>query len=261
MARSFDLSRARILVTNDDGIGARGLRILARIARSLSKDVWIVAPETEQSAASHSLTVRTPLRLRKLGPRRFAVDGTPTDCVLVAVGQVMADREPDLVLSGINHGGNLAEDISHSGTVAAARQAAAMGIRGIALSQVIQPGHPIKWATAEHFAPTVIRRLAAASWPRGVLMNVNFPDRVQGTVTGIEVAGQGRRFNREQITEAFDPFGQPYYWIGGPRRDKMGAGKGDIDVSQQGAVTITPLKLDLTDRGTMRKLVDTFSRG
>lgn len=259
MARSLDLARARILVTNDDGIGAQGLRILARIARTLSRDVWIVAPETEQSAASHSLTVRTPLRIRKLGPRRFAVDGTPTDCVLIAIGHVMADREPDLVLSGINHGGNLAEDISHSGTVAAARQAATMGIRGIALSQVSQPGRPVKWATAEHFAPGIIRRLAAAEWSADILMNVNFPDRVQGTVTGIEVTRQGRRFNREQVTESFDPFGQPYYWLGSPRRDRHGGGKGDLEASQRGAVTITPLKLDLTERSTLRALSRAFS--
>ncbi len=258
MARTLDLARARILVTNDDGIGAQGLRVLARVARSLCKDVWVVAPEAEQSAASHSLTVRTPLRVRKLGPRRFAVNGTPTDCVLVAVGQVLADRQPDLVLSGINHGGNLAEDISHSGTVSAARQAATMGIRGIAFSQVTRPDRPIKWATAEHFAPGIVRRLAAVPWPADVLVNVNFPDRVQGAVTGIEVTSQGRRFQREQVTEAFDPFGQPYYWIGSPRREKPGKGQSDIGAALRGAVSVTPLKLDLTDRAALRRLAAAF---
>lgn len=258
MARTLDLARSRILVTNDDGIAAPGLKLLARIARSLSKDVWVIAPEVEQSAASHSLTVRTPLRVRKLGPRRFAVNGTPTDCVLVAVGQIMDGREPDLVLSGINQGGNLAEDISHSGTVAAARQAVTMGIRGMALSQVTHAESPVKWATAEHFAPGIIRRVASSSWPRDVLVNVNFPDRVQGAVTGIEVARQGRRFHREQITEGFDPFGQAYYWIGSPRNEKPGRGKSDIEASLRGAVTVTPLKLDLTDRATLRALAKSF---
>lgn len=258
-ARPLDLARARILVTNDDGIGAHGIRLLARIARSLSRDVWVVAPETEQSAASHSLTVRTPLRVHKLGPRRFAVNGTPTDCVLIAVGQIMADRAPDIVLSGINHGGNLADDISHSGTVAAARQAAVMGIRGLAFSQVTQPDHPVKWATAEHFAPGIVRRLAATPWGADVLVNVNFPDRVPGTVTGIEVTRQGRRFRREMITEAFDPFGEPYYWIGSPRHEKPGRGNTDLDASLRGAVTVTPLRLDLTDRATARTLAGVFT--
>ena len=134
-----DLSRslrtARILVTNDDGIHAPGLKALERVAKSLSKDVWTVAPEVEQSAASHSLTTRRPLRLRKFGPRRFAVDGTPTDCVLVAVHKVLADKVPDLVLSGFNHGGNLGEDVTYSGTVAAAMEATALSIPAIALSQ------------------------------------------------------------------------------------------------------------------------------
>ncbi len=218
----------------------------------------MVAPETEQSAASHSLTVRTPLRVRKLGPRRFAVNGTPTDCVLIAVGQVMADRAPDLVLSGINRGGNLAEDMSYSGTVAAARQAAVMGIRGIAFSQVTRPEHPIKWATSAHFAPGIIRRLASAPWGADVLVNVNFPDCGQGAVTGIEVARQGRRFRREIVTEAFDPFGQPYYWIGSPRREKPRRGSTDLDASLRGAVTVTPLRLDLTDRATARTLAKVF---
>ena len=129
------LRTARILVTNDDGIHAPGLKALERVAKSLSKDVWTVAPEVEQSAASHSLTTRRPLRLRKFGPRRFAVDGTPTDCVLVAVHKVLAEKAPDLVLSGFNHGGNLGEDITYSGTVAAAMEATALGIPAIALSQ------------------------------------------------------------------------------------------------------------------------------
>ena len=257
-AASLDLKRARILVTNDDGIGAQGLRILARIARALSPDVWVVAPEVEQSAASHSLTVRTPLRVNRLAARRFAVSGTPTDCVLVAVGQILGQRPPDLVLSGINQGGNLAEDISHSGTVAAAMQAAVMGIPGIAFSQIISPQHPVRWSTAEHFAPDLVRRLASVPWKHDVLINVNFPDRPAGNVTGIEVTRQGRRRQIERITESFDPFGQAYYWIGSPRKEEAGASRADVDAAARGAVSVTPLNLDLTDRAAARVLRSVF---
>jgi len=258
----LNLKRARILVTNDDGIGAHGIRLLARIARSLCKDVWVVAPENEQSAASHSLTVRAPLRVARLGPKRFAVNGTPTDCVMLAVGELMGERLPDLVLSGINHGGNLAEDISYSGTVAAASQATFMGIRGIALSQISRPQHPIKWSTAEQFAPDLLRRLAGESWKRDVMMNVNFPDRVASAVRGIEVTSQGRRRQIERVTESFDPFGEPYYWIGSPRAEGSGrkrASVSDIDAAARGAVSVTPLNLNLTDRATATKLRAAFS--
>lgn len=250
----IDLQKSRILVTNDDGIDAHGLKLLSRIARSLSRDVWVVAPETQQSAASHSLTVRTPLRVSRHGRRRFAVSGTPTDCVLLAVGKILADRRPDLILSGINHGSNLAEDISHSGTVAAAIQASMMGIAGIAFSQVFKPGHPVKWSTAEHFAPDIIHRLVRAGWRRDVLINVNFPDRIVSGVTGIVVARQGRRRHVDQITESRDPFGEPYYWIGSPRAEENGRAAADHMASARGAVTITPLALDLTDRATSLRL-------
>jgi 5'-nucleotidase len=253
----LNLRRARILVTNDDGIGAHGLRLMARIARSLCNDVWVVAPETEQSAASHSLTVRAPLRVAKHGPKRFAVNGTPTDCVLLAVGQLMGERLPDLVLSGINHGGNLAEDVSYSGTVAAASQATFMGIRGIALSQISRPQHPIKWSTAEQFTPDLLRRLAEQSWKRDVMINVNFPDRIASAVSGIEITRQGRRRQIENVTESFDPFGEPYYWIGSPRAEgsaRKRASVSDIDAVARGAVSVTPLNLNLTDRATAAKL-------
>ncbi|HSR55322.1 MAG TPA: 5'/3'-nucleotidase SurE [Alphaproteobacteria bacterium] len=258
----LNLKRARVLVTNDDGIGAHGLRLLARIARKLCDDVWVVAPESEQSAASHSLTVRAPLRVARLGPRRFAVNGTPTDCVMLAVGQLLGDRIPDLVLSGINHGGNLAEDISYSGTVAAAAQATFMGIRGVALSQMSRPQHPIKWSTAEHFAPDLLKRLAGQPWKHDVMININFPDHVASAVSGIEVTRQGRRRQIESVTESFDPFGEPYYWIGSPREDGSSRRSGsvsDVDATARGAVTVTPLNLNLTDRATAARLKKVIS--
>src|SRR5579863_10225718 len=171
----LDLAAARILISNDDGINAPGLKLLAKVARALCPDVWVVAPETEQSGASHSLTITRPLRIRRLNPRRYAVDGTPTDCVLLAVNAIMKDKRPTLLLSGINAGANLGEDISYSGTVAAAMEATLLEIPAIAFSQHYESRRAIPWKTAEAHAAAVIRRLTASPWPRNTLINVNFP--------------------------------------------------------------------------------------
>ncbi len=170
----------RILVTNDDGIAAHGIKVLEAIARDISEDVWVVAPESNHSGAGHSLTLRRPLRVRGLDERHFAVDGTPTDCVLVGLQRLIPDKAVDLVLSGINHGGNLGEDVTYSGTIAAAMEATLFKVRSIALSQVCGDRSAIKWATAETFALPLIRRLVATPWAEDVLVNVNFPDRVAG---------------------------------------------------------------------------------
>ena len=192
----------RILVTNDDGIHAPGLKAAEQIARALSDDVWVVAPETEQSGASHSLTLTEPLRIRDAGERRFAVRGTPTDCVMMAMHQIIVDERPGLVLSGVNRGGNMAEDVTYSGTIAAAMEGAMLGVPSIALSQVLTPGQPVKWTTAEHHGPGLIRRLLEAGWPNDVLLNVNFPDVAHGSVGGVEVAVQGRRDLSELYIDA-----------------------------------------------------------
>ncbi len=236
----------RILIANDDGIQSAGIKALTRVAETISNDVWVVAPEVEQSAASHSLTVRRPLRVKKLAPRRFAVDGTPTDCVMLAVLQILEDKAPDLVLSGFNNGSNLAEDIAHSGTVAAASMGAVLGIRSMALSQVTTLGQKTKWSTSETLAPDLIRKLLKADWARDSLININFPDLVTASVKGTWVTCQGRRRVRETITESSDPFGRPYFWIGGPRSDKSSSKVSDITAINEGAVSVTPLRLDLT---------------
>src|SRR5262249_44008551 len=155
-----------------------------------------------------------PLRVRKLGRRRYAVDGTPTDCVLLAVKKVLADKRPSLVISGINGGANLGDDVSYSGTVAAAIEATMLGVPAIALSMTFLDRQKIKWATAEKHAPEVIRRLAAQPWPHNTLMNVNFPDVAPNRVRGYEVARQGHHKIGEGLTERIDPRGRPYYWIG-----------------------------------------------
>src|SRR6202043_3821676 len=159
MAEPIDHSKCRILISNDDGIGSPGIKVLEKVARELSNDVWVVAPEQEQSGASHSLTTRRPLRLHEVGTQRYMVDGTPTDCVLLAVKRLLRDRPPDLVQSGINGGSNVGEDLTYSGTVAAAMEATLLGIPAMALSQDFRDGEEVPWATGEAFASEAIRRL------------------------------------------------------------------------------------------------------
>src|SRR3954469_20955398 len=173
--RRLDVGECRILISNDDGIESPGIKILEQIARELSDDVWVVAPDQEQSGASHSLTTRRPLRLNQVAERRYSVDGTPTDCVLLAVKKLLRDRPPDLVLSGINGGSNVGEDLTYSGTVAAAIEATLLGIPAMALSQDYTDGGPVPWETSEAFAPEVIRKLLHMQWPEHTLFNVNFP--------------------------------------------------------------------------------------
>jgi 5'-nucleotidase len=240
------LNGVRVLVANDDGVHATGLRVLEDVLARLGSEVWTVAPETEQSAASHSLTMRRPLYLRELGPRRYMVDGTPTDCVLLAVHRVMRDRPPDLVLSGINCGGNLGDDATYSGTVAAAREGALLGFRAVALSLIYDDRRAVRWATAERWVPEVVRRLLACSWPDGVVMNVNIPDVAAGDVTGIEVTRLGRCKIGGAMIEGVDPRGEPYFWIGAGRDEDRGQPGTDLEAIHRGAISVTPLALDLT---------------
>ena len=250
----IDLKKARILVTNDDGVYAPGIAVLQRVARALSRDVWVVAPETEQSGAGHSLTLRRPLRLRRLSSRRFCVDGTPTDCVLLAVNHLFRDRPPDLVLSGINRGGNLGEDVTYSGTIAAAMEATLLGVPAIALSQNIDGSATCRWSTAEHHAEALIRRLVAAGWPDDVLININFPDVDHDNVAGVAVVRQGRRKIGDHLVEGKDPRGRTYYWIGDMRVDDRSRRGTDLAAMAAGQIAVTPVHMDMTDRATMTAL-------
>lgn len=254
-----DLANARILISNDDGVHAPGIKVLEKIARAISKDVWVVAPESEQSATGHSLTIRRPLRVRQLSRRRFAVDGTPTDAVLLGINHVLRDKKPDLVLSGINRGGNLGEDVTYSGTVAAAMEATILGVPSIAFSQYYTPDHPVRWSTGEHWAPDIIRRVCRVGWGRNVLINVNFPDVHHDKVSGIEITCQGKRKIGDELSERFDPRGEPYIWIGAQRAEERSTRGTDIEAVVRGAVSVTPLCVDLTDRDTMRALAATFA--
>jgi 5'-nucleotidase len=245
----------RILLTNDDGIFAPGFAALERIARRISDDLWFVAPAEEQSGAGHSLTLTKPLRVRELGDRRVAVAGTPTDAVMMALGALMNGDRPDLILSGVNRGPNLAEDVTYSGTVSAAMEGTLAGIRAIALSQQMADYTHGKesFAAAEAVGADVVRRVAAADWGDGVLVNINFPARPQPL--GVRVTEQGfRDYGHIRIDSRIDPRGFPYYWFGYGREVETPGHRTDLEAVREGYVSVTPLHLDLTHRATMAAL-------
>ncbi len=251
----------RILLANDDGINSTGFSVLERIARELSDDVWVCAPETEQSAASHSLTIHRPLRLRKIEEKRFAVDGTPTDCVLLAVNHVMKDKRPDLVLSGVNHGRNIAEDVTYSGTIAAAMEATLLGIRAIAFSQQFADGRRPDWETAGRWGAEVARKVIAADWPDQVLVNVNFPAVDPDAVKGIAVVPHGLRKIGDVLEERTDPRGRSYFWIGTSRTEATVQGvETDVSAIADGRITVTPLHLDLNHAAAIESLRGVFAK-
>jgi 5'-nucleotidase len=251
----------RILVTNDDGIHAEGLDVCAEIAHALSDDVWVVAPEYDQSGVSHSLSLNDPLRLRPVAERRFAVKGTPTDCIIMGARHIL-DRPPDLVLAGVNRGRNAGEDVIYSGTVAGAVEGTILGYPSLALSQSYKSrsGEPPHWDTAIRFGPDIIRRVLAAGIPHDVLVNINFPDCAPNDVKGIAVAAQGRnRQERLNIDKRADGRGNAYYWIAYVRmRGQPPADGTDISALADNRIAVTPLRLDMTDEPFMTKLAELF---
>ena len=251
---SLKLSQARVLISNDDGVYAPGLKVLERAARKIFREVWVVAPETEQSAVSHSLTLRRPLRIRRITSRRYAIDGTPTDSVLLGIKKVMKATPPDIVLSGVNRGGNLGEDITYSGTVAAAMEGTLLGIPSVAFSQYYKDRNRVLWETAEAWTHRVLESVFAVKWPAGVLMNVNFPNVSPDQVSGIKVVRQGRRKIGGIFTEGIDPRGDPYYWVGPQREEDAFKPGTDLKVVAAGGITITPLSLDLTHQSMLRTM-------
>ncbi len=253
----------RILVTNDDGIHADGLGVCEKIARALSDDVWVVAPENDQSGVSHSLSLNDPLRLRDVGERRFAVKGTPTDCVIMGARHLMKDRPPDLVLSGVNKGRNAGEDVIYSGTVAGAVEGAILGIPSFALSQAYRAftGKPPHWDTAIQYAPDIIRRVLDAGMPRDVLVNINFPDCAPNMVKATSVTSQGRRHQeRLQIDARQDGRGHDYFWIAYIRSRGQPPSDGtDVSALADNRIAVTPLRLDMTDEPSMTRLAELFT--
>ena len=242
----------RILCTNDDGIHAPGLKVMEEIARALSDDVWLVAPELDQSGVSHSLSLNDPLRLRKVGPCQFAVRGTPTDCVIMGSRHILGEKGPDLVLSGVNKGRNVAEDVVYSGTIAGALEGTILGLPSFALSQefsVATRNNP-PWESALKFAPQIIRKVLDAGVPKNTVINVNFPACAPAEVQGIRVTRQGKRnLGFLKIDERRDGRGNPYFWIGFERAATLDTPEEGTDLAALAAryVSVTPLRLDRTD--------------
>ncbi len=248
----------KILLTNDDGINAKGLEILEQIAREISDDVWIVAPHNEQSGAAHSLTINNPLRMDQISEKKFAVRGTPTDCVMLAKKFVISGKI-DLVLSGINRGANYAEDITYSGTVAGAMEGTLMGIPSIALSLDYEDRNKMKWDIPRKYATDIIKKLLAIGWDKNNLININFPDTDE--VKGVKFVRQGKRKGVENpaVTKHADPKNRPYYWIGTQSEivDET-LPSSDIMATKAGYISITPISMDLTNYKLMDALEKDF---
>lgn len=252
----------RILVTNDDGIYAPGLEVLERIAAALSDDVWTVAPSEEQSGAGHSLTLSRPVRLRQHSERRFSVSGTPTDAVTMALRKVMPGK-PDLILSGVNRGANLGDDITYSGTVSAAIEGALAGVRSIALSQVYAResiGDAVSFAVAEAWGARVLKPLVSLEFPERTLVNVNFPPIAADAVAGIRVVRQGfHDYGRGTLVESIDPRGFPYFWFGLEAVEDTPGHETDLEAVQDGFIAVTPLQLDLTHYASLDRLASLYA--
>ncbi len=252
----------RILITNDDGIHAHGLGVLESIARQLSDDVWVVAPETDQSGVSHSLSLNDPLRLRKVADHRYAVKGTPTDCVIMGVRHILADHRPDLVLSGVNHGQNVAEDVSYSGTVAGALEGTILGVRSIALSQAYGAGNrdDIRWDCAGHHAPAIIRKLLEIGFPQKTLVNINFPNCRPDEVAGVSSTVQGQRnqdccASRSGRMVARSPITGLVSRAAARIEPEEGT---DLHALAERRISVTPIKLDMTDLPTVTDFARVF---
>ncbi len=253
----------RILITNDDGIHAIGLEILEAIAAEFSSDVYVVAPESDQSGVAHSLSLNDPLRLREISPRHFAVRGTPTDCVIMGVRKILAQAKPDLILSGVNRGQNIAEDVTYSGTIAGAMEGTLMGIPSIALSQAYGGPAGLKsppWECAAQHGAGVIRRVVQAGIAPGVLININFPACAPGDVAGLAVTRQGRRDTElMRIDERRDGRGNPYYWLMFQRGEFTPEAGTDMEAIAANKISLTPLRLDLTDDAAHLAYAQAFS--
>ncbi|MCK5296375.1 MAG: 5'/3'-nucleotidase SurE [Alphaproteobacteria bacterium] len=249
-------SFSRILIVNDDGFDAHGIKLLERAVANLSDDVWVVAPKTEQSAKGHALTLKgIPISIEEISDKHFSIDGTPTDCVLIALNKILGkDRKPTLLLSGINRGGNLGDDMTYSGTVSAAMEGALSGIPSIALSQAHES--EIRWTHSEAYAGKVIEKLVEASWSDEIVMNVNFPD-ASNKFTGIKTARLGKARVIPVMTSTISS-------VNGKQSDIVttelirkwdNIEKGtDVEAVYNGAISVTPLSLDMTHHKTMQEL-------
>lgn len=253
----------RILLTNDDGINAPGLYILEKIAARFSDDIWVCAPHEEQSGTGHSLTLTRPVRLRQHAEKRFSVTGTPTDAVTMGLRKVLPGP-PDLILSGVNRGANLGDDITYSGTVSAAIEGALAGIRSIAFSQVYTKegmGDAVPFDAAEVWGEKVLRPLLDTPFTERTLVNVNFPPLPADAVQGIRVVRQGfHDYSRGSVVEGTDPRGFRYYWFGLHGIEHTPGHATDLEAIADGFVAVTPLQLDLTHDASLATLAERYAR-
>jgi 5'-nucleotidase len=243
--------KPRILITNDDGIHSDGLSALENALTDIG-NVYVVAPESEMSGASHSLTLSRPLRIRQIDERHWTVDGTPTDCVTMALNQILPPNErPHLCVSGINHGPNLGDDATYSGTVAGALEATILGVPGVAFSLAAFRSHD--FTESARVARQVVEKALAVGLPMGTLLNVNVP---KGVPKGIRITKQGFKTGRPVISEHIDPRGKAYYWIGEIREGFRAEGGTDFEAIDEGFVSVTPMRSDLTDHAAIALLQD-----
>ncbi len=241
----------RILISNDDGVNSEGIRALAGVLQTLG-EVFIVAPDRDQSAASHALSLYRPLRMEEIAQNTYSVDGTPTDCVNLAVNGILKDKKPDLIVSGINKGENLGDDITYSGTVSAAMEGTLLEIPSIAVSVVNKNG--LRFDAASFYALMIAKYVLRRGLPKGTFINLNIPSLSKEEIRGIKVTRQGKRVYGEPIVENVDPRGRKYYWIGGNELGFLDIENSDIIAVNQGYVSVTPIKLDLTDYDFLERL-------
>ena len=242
-----------VLISNDDGINAPGLQALEEaMARLPQFRVTVVAPHDQQSASSHALTLTSPLRILEAGPDRYAVTGTPTDSVLVALEKILGDDRPDIVLSGINHGPNMGEDVTYSGTVAAAMEGTMFGLPSYALS--LAKWHPTDFTGAQDFLVENLEKILAFPLRKGTLVNINLPEGPIANFRGIRLTRLGTRVYQNVITDQMDPHGKPYFWIGGQGPTWQREAGTDYDACEDGFVSITPLMVDLTHYGLQQEM-------
>ena len=240
-----------LLVSNDDGFRSEGIIALAEALRPLGT-VYVVAPDRERSAAGHSLTLTQPLRVEKVGPRIYAVDGTPTDCVNLAANGILRKKKIDLLVSGINKGANLGDDITYSGTVSAAMEGTLLGIPSIAVSLVSR--NHFRFDAAAAFTAKLARKALRQKIPEDTLLNVNLPNLPMEEIRGVRVTRQGKRIYGEAVVEKRDPRGRKYYWIGGDTFRRQDIPGSDLEAVEQDYISITPIHLDMTNYKSLRTL-------
>ena len=252
----------RILLTNDDGIEAPGLAVLEQVARELAREIWVVAPEHDQSGVSHAVSLHHPIRVSERGPRRFAITGTPGDCAVMGVCHLMRDARPDLLLCGVNRGANLGMETVFSGTVGGAMTGMMLGIPSIALSQAWSDRFQVRWTTAATLGPGVVRQLLAIGWSEATCLSVNFPDLPPAEVGPLTLARQGiGLIQGMHVDTRTDPRGFNYHWIAFRRGPREQGPESDIDALQAGRIVVTPLRYDRTDEEAYHLLANALPRG